>query len=387
MLNIYGPINTLGYGIHTCNLIKALIEDGEEINLTPMGDIHLDPFFDLYVKEAINNNSNFNIKNPSLFLFHDEFSNQSCGSPVFSYSIFETTKLKPRSIKMLNNGPTNVILTTTRGHEQILKEQDDLNRDKPIEVVNEGVDSTLFNTIPVDKYINTNKFTYITLGKREGRKNTDILIQLFIDQMKDKEVALICHTFNPFINRTQDHPFKNLTCWSGVNPLKHGLEYKGFNGKAHLFSNGKLDIYFTAPTLSVSNMPSLLHSANVGIQVSRGEGWDLPLTELLACGIPTITTDCLGHQEYIKGIPEPQANLIIKSDKMESAFDGIWFNNDQGNWGILDQDKFKELLNTTYNNQTLYTNKSNDVAEYMENNYSWTKAARKLVEVINKYRG
>ena len=385
MLNIFAPVNSLGYGIHACNVIKSLIEDGEEVSLTPLGEIQVDPFFEIYIKEALKNKENFDVKNPSVFLFHDNFSNQSCGSPLFTFSIFEGTKLKPASKKMLTNGPTDVVLTTTKQHLVYLSKNE---ISKPIEVINEGVDSTLFNTIPVDKYIETKKFTYITVGKREERKNTDFIIKTFVDQMKDKEVALICHTFNPFLNRTQDHPFKNLICWCGVNLVKDGFDYKGFNGKAHLFSYKNCDIYFTTPTLSMSNLPSLYHSANIGIQVSRGEGWDLPLTEMMACGLPVIATNCLGHSEYLQTptLPKIQQDLIIQINKFETAVDNIWFFSDQGEWGVLDSQELINKLNQTYD-ATDYELKNNPLADYMETNYSWNISTRKLIEVINKYRG
>jgi glycosyltransferase involved in cell wall biosynthesis len=385
MLNIYSPINNLGYGIHSNNLIKALIEKGQEINLTPIGEAQLDPFFEMYHKEAAKNKEKFNIKNPSLYIFHDELSNQACGTPLFTYSIFETSQLKPQSLNMLENGPTNVILTTTEGHRQNLINQ---KITKPIEVVNEGIDETLFNTIPIDKYIDTKKLTYLTVGKREERKNTDLLVRLFINLMKEKEVALICHTFNPFINRTQDHPFKNLSCWAGINPMKHGFEYKGFNGKAHVFTYKKCDIYFTTPTLPVSNMPSLYHSANIGIQVSRGEGWDLPLTEMLACGLPTIATDCLGHTEYLTDtIPDIQKNLLVKKTDMTIAIDNVWFKGNQGIWDNLNVENFSKVLEDSFNNASLYEQKNEQLADYMSLNYSWGKAAENLIRVIEKYKG
>jgi len=384
MLNLYGPTNSLGFGIHSNNLIKALIENGKDVNLISIGEIQLDPFYEMYFKEAIKNRDKFNVKDPSLFLFHDEFSNQACGTPLFTYSIFETSQIKPSSFNMLENGPTDIILTTTEEHKQNLLNQ---KLSKPIEVVNEGVDETLFNTIPVDKYINTNKFTYITVGKREERKNTDLAIRAFINLMKEKEVALICHTFNPFINKTQDHPFKNLTCWAGVNPIKHGFEYKGFNGKAHLFTYKKCDIYFTVPTLPISMMPSLYHSANIGIQVSRGEGWDLPLQELLACGVPTIATNCLGHNEYLNSnTPDIQKSLIVNKTEMTMAIDNIWFKGNQGIWDNLNIERYTELLENTFNNSTLYENKSDQLADYISANYSWNNAVKKLSEVIERYK-
>jgi glycosyltransferase involved in cell wall biosynthesis len=384
MLNIFAPINPLGYGVHSCNVIKSLIEEGEEVNLTTIGEVQLDPFYEIYVKETLKNKDNFNKNNPSLFLFHDDFSNQCCGSPVLTFSIFETTKLKQRSINMLNNGATDIILTTTEEHKRLLEEAK--ITEKPIKVVNEGVDSCLFNTIPVDKYIDTKKFTYITIGKHEERKNTNTIVNTFINLFKDKEAALICHSFNPFLNNVQDHPFKNLVCWSNINPIKAGFEYKGFNGKAHVFTHKDCDIYFTTPNLSTSQMPSLMHSANVGIQISRGEGWDLPLTEMLACGLPTIATNCLGHSEYLLNTPTIQKELIITNTEKELAVDNIWFKGEQGDWDKLNVDEFIANFEKTFQNET-YKNKNEELANYMENNYSWNKSTQKLLSIIKELRG
>jgi glycosyltransferase involved in cell wall biosynthesis len=385
MINLFAPTNNLGYGVHSSNLIKTLVENGQELTLSSIGEIQLDPFYEMYFKEATKNSDKFNVKNPSVFIFHDELSNQACGTPLFTYSIFETSKVKPSSFNMLENGPTNVILTTTSAHKQNLLDQ---GISKPIEVVGEGVDETLYNTIPINKYIDTKKLTYIIVGKREERKNTDIGIKVFINLMKDKEVSLICHTFNPFINRTQDHPFKNLSCWSGVNPLKHGFEYKGFDGKAHLFTYQKCDLYFTTPTIPTSNMPSLYHSANIGIQISRGEGWDLPLQEMMACGIPCIATNCLGHNEYLTNeIPEIQKTLVINNTEMTVAIDNMWFKGNQGVWEVLNIEKFSQLLEETHKDSTKYEQKNDQLSNYITTNYSWSIAAKKLITVIEKYKG
>lgn len=383
MLNIYGAISNLGYGIHACNMIKALIENGQEINLTTIGKIQLDPYFEMYIKEA--KKKSFDENSPSLFIFHDEHSIQAKGNSLFTFSIFETTKPKDESIEALINGPTTNILTTTKKHKEILS---NFVKDKKIHVVNEGVDDCIFNTIPIDKYIDTKKFTYITVGKREARKNTDIILKTFITKMKDKNVALISHTFNMFINKVNDHPFKNLNCWSGINPLKHGFEYKGFDGKAHKFTHKECDIYFTTPTIPVSMMSALYHSANVGIAISRGEGWDLPVMEMMACGVPAIATDCLGHSEYLEmeNIPTIQSDIYIKSFASEIAVDNMWFKGNQGEWDILDNDIFEGILTQTYDEQIKYQYKSDELADFISQNFSWNKSIQTLLEIINQYK-
>jgi glycosyltransferase involved in cell wall biosynthesis len=381
MINIYAPINNLGYGIHANNMIKALYEAGEDMNLSTIGQVQSDPYFEPFWKPAAENLINFDSKAPSLFIFHDEHSNRSCGSPNLVFSVFETTKLKLLSQKMLNNGPADIVLTTTKEHKELLSTQ----IDKPIHVVNEGVDDSIFNTIPVDPYIDTGKFTYVTVGKQEERKNTDMIIKEFLTTMKDKEVALICHSFNMFLHTDQkEHPFTNLSCWTGINPISHNFEYKGFDGKAHKFTYDKCDIYFTAPVIPTPQMGSLYHSANVGIQISRAEGWDLPLTEMLATGMPVIASKCIGHNEYLDSAPEDQQRLNVALDGLEEAKDNMWFKDGGvGAWGKVNPVDLREKLITTFDNQEIYTGKNDIIADYMSENFSWKKSVVKLMEIIN----
>ena len=382
MINIFAPVNLLGYGIHAINIMKALSEKNEEMCLAKIGQVQVDPFFESYWQNAEKNMSKFSANNPSLFIFHDEFSFQSSGDPLLTFSVFETDKIKPLSKQMLNEGPTKVVLTTTQKHKEILEAN---GITKPIEVVNEGVDPTIYNTIEIDKHIDTGKFTYITVGKKETRKNTNIILESFMSIMGDKEVALIAHTFNQFANNVKDNPLTNLTCWSDLNPKDYGFEYKGWNGKAHKFTKDKCDIYFTAPGIQTVEMPCLYHSANIGIQVSRGEGWDLPLTELMACGLPCIASNCLGHSEYLEGAPEVQKNLVIEPIGNELAVDGHWFKGEQGNWDIIDVDEFNSKLLDTFENKDNYLEKSEELSDYMCDNYSWELAADKILEVIKRY--
>ena len=381
MINIFAPINLLGYGIYANNLIKALADLNQEMTLTKLGPVQSDPYYESYWKAADANMLKFDSKNPSLFIFHDEYSYQASGKPLLTFSLFETSKLKPISKQILMNGPTDKVLVTTDAHRNLLIEN---GITKPIHVVNAGVDDCVFNTIPCDKAIDTKKFTFITVGKRELRKSTDEILETFMKTMKDQEVALIAHTFNPFINKTKDHPFKNLACWTGIDPQTRGFKYIGWMGKYHKFSNGKADIYFTAPVFQTPELPTLYHSANVGIACSKGEGWDLPLTELMACGLPCIATMCLGHEEYLadtvdRQVPQIQSELIILPNSMEIANDGTWFKGDQGEWSVINRADIEAQLKSVYENRDKYQTKSEELSNYITTNYSWKKAAEKII--------
>ena len=382
MINIFGTASQLGYGIHSLNMVKAAIDAGEEIAIVNLSQPQLDPYFESYWKKGSDNMNRFNAKEPSLFIFHDHFSNQSCGNPLATFSIFETYSLKPLSKAILENGPTDIVLVTTQDHKEIL-----INNGikKPIEVLHEGVDDDIYNTIPSTPWIDTNKFTYLTVGKKEGRKYSNDIILRFIQTMGDKEVALIAHTFNPFANRTNDNPLVNLACWTDINPNNFGFEYKGWDGKSHLFTKNNCDIYFTAPRLQIAEMSRLYHSANVGIQISHGEAWNLPLIESLACGLPCIASNTLGHREYISNSPEIQKKLLIDVNGKEIAKDGIWFNGDAGEWETVDLNNLDKLLIDTYNNQDAYSTKDEELSNYIVSNFSWKKAIKNCFGIFNKY--
>jgi len=380
MLNIYAPINLLGYGIHANNIIKALFDQALVPTLTKLGQVQVDPYFESYWKAAEANLAKFNAKDPSLFIFHDEMSNQACGSPLAVFSVFEGTILKPMSKQMLNFGPANMVFTTTQEHFNLLKSN---GITKDVFIVPEGVDETIFNTVPANKYIDTGKFTFITVGKNEKRKNTNEIVQAFMDVSEGQEVALIAHTFNGFLNAQQDHPFKNLACWVSFDPTTKGFQYAGWTGKAHKFTKGKTDIYFTAPTIQTAELSCLYHSANVGLACSRAEGWDLPLTEMLACGLPTIATECLGHNEYLPGLKDLMPDLIVPPIGSEVAQDGAWFKGDQGNWNTYSQEDIKARIKLVIENKDKFSAKSEVISNYITTNYPWSKAATTIKEILN----
>jgi len=376
MINIYGVLNVLGYGIHTQNMMKAMFETSVDYNLTIIGQPQVDPYFEIPIKEGVNKRIDFNVKNPSVFIYHDHESNCCCGSPTAVFSIFETTKPKDSSIAMLSNGPADIVLVTTQAHKDMLAKY----VSKPIEVVHEGIDECIYNSIMVDPLIKTDKFTYITVGKRERRKNTDLIVKSFIDTMKDKDVAFIIHTCNPHM--AMNTKGIDLSCWSGINPIEEGFKYEGSEIKAHKFSNGHCDLYFTNYGVPIANMASLYRSAHVAIAVSSGEGWDLPVTELMACGIPVIVSDVLGHSEYIKEAPGIQ-DLIVKPIGFEKAEDDMYFKGDNGDWSIIKGSDVREKITQTYEQRNKYMKPCEELATYMENNFTWKHAVKQLTKVLS----
>jgi len=381
MVNIYGGESNLGFGIHCKNMIRSLQILGEEVVFLPIkGSVQ--PPNDLYYQSFIDKAKDltkFKATNPSLFIFHEEESCRYTGSPAFAFSIFETDQITPIAKAMLNSRASDVILVTTKEHKKILENSNIIT---PIEILHEGVNEDIFNLNTQNKLINTNKFTFITAGKKEKRKNTDKIIRAFVDICQYKEIALICHTKNPFTFG----PNINVRAWSDVDITKFGFNLVSNDKIALKFSNGVCDIYFTHNDIETKDLPLLYNSANVGIQCSSGESWGLPEVEMMACGIPLIITDTIGHREYLSAIPEELKSLIITPTESEIANDNFWFKGNKGKWMVVDISDIRTKINEVISNMNNFKNKNITLSNNLIQDFSWNKAAQSFLDLIKKYK-
>lgn len=375
-INIFGPINQLGYGIHCINMVKAMIDFTDSLYLSPIGPIQNEAS-DKDLLETLTKPAYFKANSPSLFIFHDQFASQFTGIPRIVFSVFELDRISNGSKNMLNQ--CDMVFTTTKAHKEILEK---CGVKTPVHVVHEGINTLDFNMYPCKPLINTGKPTFITVGKNEKRKNTDKIIKAFIDVAMYKETTLICHTFNPFL--AQKNKSTDLRAWTGI---PQEISSMGFQMKEQApdyikFTNGCCDLFFTKP-IPKAKMRSLYTSAQVGIQCSSAEGWDLPLNELLGCGIPCITTDCLGHREFLPGDIEPQRALRIdcESSWTEEAKDDMWFKGGEGNWYNIPLDKIREKIEYVLESDVKGPYQA--LSNYIRDNFTWKKAAETVTKILS----
>ena len=89
MLNFYAPINYLGYGIHSYNLMKAYCEEfpDKKISLTPpFGNTHWE---DAYVDSWLKNREHISKLDIGLMIFNEPFLNQFSGAKRIGFPVFE----------------------------------------------------------------------------------------------------------------------------------------------------------------------------------------------------------------------------------------------------------------------------------------------------------
>ena len=136
-LNLFAPINHLGFGVHAQNMLKALIDIGVNVNLNVIGQRESSPYYDKYIDTAIANYTGYDKGSPSLQIFHEEYLQQVGGSRVVSFSIFETTRLRDQALWNLKN-VADLVFVTTRRHKELLQEQGLM--ESKVHIVHEGVD-------------------------------------------------------------------------------------------------------------------------------------------------------------------------------------------------------------------------------------------------------
>src|SRR3990167_8470739 len=110
-LNIFAPLNNLGYGIHSYNYIKSLLPY-YGINYTGIGDVECND------KKFLSKlNIDFDINTVSLMIFHEFFMNRFAGKIRIGYPVFELDKIDNYSIKLLNQ--LDYIFVTSKWAKEI----------------------------------------------------------------------------------------------------------------------------------------------------------------------------------------------------------------------------------------------------------------------------
>ncbi len=102
-----------------------------------------------------------------------------------------------------------------------------------------------------------------------------------------------------------------LPRWPDVELVAVGREEQAW-GRIPPALAGKVRLLGYVPE---AELPALMSGAALGLALSRGEGFDLPLLESLACGAPVVASDIAVHREHFA----PWARLVPVADRSATA--------------------------------------------------------------------
>lgn len=256
---------------------------------------------------------------------------------------------------------------------------------KPVVKIFEGVDTSVYNTAPVDPSVKQfpiqGNFNFISVGLGfdrgfgEDRKNLSALVKWFCDQYKgNKEVGLVLKS--------------SIVGYSSVD-LKHLTarikEIKGQSGCGE-FPRIQLVHGF----LTAQEMAALYKHPSVKayITLTHGEGFGLPIIEAAACGLPIIATDWSGHLDFLH-INGSRKFVAVPYEVKEIPESCVWENIlvKGSRWANPDEKQAKMLMakvNLSYDKPKQW---ATELAEHIAENFSISKMNPLVMDLMSKDPG
>lgn len=238
-----------------------------------------------------------------------------------------------------------------------------------IQVVPEGVDVSTFFPEKVDLLdeYKDGRFKFILFGRWDYRKSTKEIIQTFLKTFtKDDPVDLIVSVDN---------------MW--------GEQMDGYKTtEERLKAYGLID-----ERIKIVHFPSredyikFIKTGHVFVSCARSEGWNLPLIESMACGTPSIYSNCCAQLEFArnKGLP-----VRIKGKKPANS-------NDYGRYTMSDlpgdyyEPNFEDLsrvMRYAYDNYDAVKKGAMIDSEEIRKNFNWQRIGEigyeKVMNFYNK---
>lgn len=232
---------------------------------------------------------------------------------------------------------------------------------RPIHKIPLGVDTNYFNR-QVERHPSPyGEFTFLSAFEWGERKEPWLLLKIFNDEFgADEPVRLVCKIINRDPRVSLKHEISALRLGTG-------------GGRVSYILNREFPHY---------QLGSLYRSADCFVAVSRGEGWNMPLMEAMACGLPSIATDWGAHPEFFhSGVGYPLAiRGTVRAVARCPYYTGY-------SWADPDPDHLRHQLRHVYENRQEARAKGDAAADEVEEQWTWDHAAQRIVDRLRQIQG
>ena len=303
--------------------------------------------FPIYTKhgDKFDHNLNLVLMETNHYYFYDHYK-----GPKIGYNVWETT-LQPETF--FNRWKTyDQVWVPSKWQAECTIAQG-MPIDK-VKVVPEGVDINTF--YPEDPQTTLDyvdgRFKFVLFGRWEYRKATKEIIETFLKTFtKDDPVDLILSADNQFAT-------------DGLKSTEERLEHFGF----------------TDERIKVKHFPSredyitYLKNGHVFLSCARSEGWNLPLIEAMACGTPSIYSNCSGQTEFASG-----KGLPVKIVEEKPNPDNV------GNYYEPDFEDLARVMRDAFENYTDHKKRAIEEAKIIHRDFNWEKVAEIGRDTIQEF--
>jgi autotransporter strand-loop-strand O-heptosyltransferase len=311
--------------------------------------------FSIYpsVEKEFSHDVNLVLCETNHYIFYDEYV-----GPKIAYNVWETTLQPEQFFKRLKEFD-ELWVPSKWQRDCTIAQGYDPNK---IKVVPEGVDDKVFFPNPQVKHQLTSdgRFKFFLAGRWDYRKSIKEIIETFLNTFdKDEPVDLIVSVDNPFSN-------------DGLKSTEERLKHYNLDDPRIKV------VHF----LSRTDYVDILKSCNCFVSCARSEGWNLPLIESMACGTPSIYSNCSGQLEFAegKGIP---VNILGEKPANQSSYNH--FNEMVGNYYEPDFIDLSVKMRGVYENYEEEKTKSLKESIEIREKFDWENIAEVGYETIKEF--
>lgn len=178
-------------------------------------------------------------------------------------------------------------------------------------------------------------FTFLSIGEWVARKGFDLLIKAFVREFSSfDDVCLIlkCHCTGSDYDPTGKLIQRNIDKLVSAEKKKKPPR-----------------IFLIPNTIPGPEMASLYRMSHCFVLSSRGEGWNMPIFEAMACGIPVIATNWSAYLDYLNDenayliTVETLEHIPPSGNRIDEVYRGH-------RWALPSIDHLQQLMREVYDN-------------------------------------
>ena len=300
-LNFDTPLNGLSLGNVAINFLRELKKREIDISIHPIGDKgdfnaydKISDEFKTWIQTSIFNRlKNLDRNTPSLKIWHLNGSEKKVGDRQYLYTFYEVDSPTEEEVSIVK-AQEHVFFSSSEAAE-IFKSKGCDN----VSAVPLGFDKDFHIT---DKdYLPKEVVHFGLIGKFERRKNTQALIQLWLNKYgNNPKYQLSCLINNPFFSEEQMK--------QAIHNAMGGRPWSNINFLPRLTTNSEVNELMNSLDIDMSGL-------------SNGEGWNLPAFNATALGKWSIVSNCSSHKDWATD----ENSILVKPSGKQPCYDNFFF--------------------------------------------------------------
>jgi len=398
LLIFQAPVATRsGYGDHSRDILKSLFElDKYDIKVvptrwgnTPQDQINPQTEFGKKILESLTTQVT---RQPDIFIqvsVANEF--RRVGKYNIGITAGVETTTAPQEFIQGGNQMDLIITPSEFTKETLVKtiftqmnkntnqKVGELKLERPVEVLFEGVDTTIFNGKSSKSILDSvdTDFNFLFVGHwlagdlGHDRKDVGMMIQTFCTVFKD-------------IPKKQQPGLIIKTSQAGFSVMERESISRKVKDLTHQFGDKCPPIHLVFGDLSESELNDLYNDDKVKAKImfTKGEGYGRPLAEFATTGKPIIVSNWSGYKDFL-----PEENTVYLAGELKEVHQSAQnkFLLKESKWFYVDYSKAAGQIFDVYKNYDKHTKKSAGLKTNINNNFTLDKMTVKLGEILNKY--